>query len=498
MISKMENPPIEGGGGGAFIVEYTEYIRPHMESIVKAKFPEITKTNYFIFNGGIIEWCADYYLVSARVIVPKCNEIMTHSELPTMWWNAKAGDVECGKWNSFMDQGLIALMHIPTFRKPPTVVATHIIETMHSNEDPRLYRKADGKIYICTTTTHVRPCDALPQKERCAYMSEYEIHISERKTFEHNTFQILLKSGKTPLCMNILGQQQGVFPIMKNLSHWTYKGVDYLTDYSSSYSDYTIYVQTRDRCDATKVNNETQCFKNIAECFRIRYSQINRKGRLETLSLLNFNGTTPSVRVSDEIMDKYFPDLLTPLYCGVAHIRMQLHNIISGELLATTQRVLRSHGPGNLYSDVADFIDQTHERKQSGNLFEKPFPEVYVMMLYFFRPDVNENGNRGQILYTSDIFYPLAMSPSNKLVTRFALAFPVGLMFAGEEICISYGEGDVKLFMMIADLDTLGLHAVKCVDPTIRFKTLSLPSNRRATDITKRSADSLETTLFNV
>jgi hypothetical protein len=213
--------------------------------------------------------------------------------------------------------------------------------------------------------------------------------------------------------------------------------------------------------------------------------------KMKQLSLLNFNGTTPSVRVPNEMMARYFPDVNGPLFCGVAHLRMAIYDIVYGTIHETVQRYLRSKGENTLYSDMANFLKETFDRKESGNLYETRNPEAYVMMLYFFRGDVDEHGNRGNIVYTSDIFYPIPVAQGGNLVSRFVLTFPVGLMFNKTEIVISYGEGDVKFFMLLSNLETLGLHKVVCGQPTMRMKSILLPTNRKSTQLTDAHVEQL-------
>ena len=474
----------------SLIIEYTEYVRPFLDILVKRAFPELTKSNYFIFNGGIINCFGDYYLLTARVIVPTCNEFMNHAEIPTMW-GAVNGVRKCYGWHNILDQGMVLLLQIKSFKEPPVVINSRLMTTMHSNEDPRLYRKANGGIYMCTTTSY-RPCNLLPDKRACSYMTEYELTLSDRTTFNDNVFDIIFSENKTVVCRNIVESIDRNDIFVKNLSHWTLDGIDYYTDYSTAYAPYTIYAQNGETCNTVKVSNEETCFKTISKCFQLTYNVMKPDATFVKLNLLNFNGTTPSIRVPQSMIDAYFPNVNFPLFCGVAHIRMQTHPIVANGLFNATQEILIRGGTNTLYSDVANFLAQSHERKINDELYELPFPETYLMMLYFFRGTPDENGNIGRILYTSDIFYPMAVSPQGTVVTKYNLVFPVGLMFAGREIAISYGEGDIKLFVMLSNLETLGLNPTNCGNITMRLKNIPIQSiNRPSNFITTQKVSSL-------
>ena len=62
------------------------------------------------------------------------------------------------------------------------------------------------------------------------------------------------------------------------------------------------------------------------------------------------------------------------------------------------------------------------------------------------------------------------------LATRQALVFPTGMLFQGENIVITYGEGDVRARLMTCPTKDLGFHPLDENYPTnLQFRILELP-----------------------
>lgn len=466
----------------SYIIEYTDFIRNKFLEWIGINFNLKPEHGVYVFNGGILNYCLDYYIISARCIISKHYRYLQHSDLPTMWGATalKTRGKEGSDWTNEFDSTIVLLTYIPDFKAPPNILSYDVLPELGDfrGEDPRIYRRADGNIYLSVVAGH-NPCDlGAPNAKLCAYVSEYPLIVSHRYTTSGNVFLLKIhKEIRRKVCQSELSQSNEVLIFSKNLSNWVYRGVNYVTDFKPKY---TVYQQDETEVCIPLQVDENVFYKNLKKCFEFK---VNRyiNGDLLKIQLVDVAGTTPSIEINPEMKSKYFPGVNHPIYAGVAHIRIRFKYFLENDERFNFIVNYLSRKEGNLYSDIISLFRTSRERFKNGDIYAHD--DAYLMMMYFFNPDIDERGNRGNIEFISDIFYPLSRTIQTRQMSNFLLVFPTGLMMYGDEIVISYGEGDVFQRILVTNLETLGLRLskdysslqLKSIDAIILNKEAEIP-----------------------
>lgn len=439
-----------------YISDYTDTVRNVFLQVYRMKvaqgiLPPINPYGgVYVFNGGLIRCFLDYYIMGARCIISQYAPYLSHSELPTMWGESGVkiatltGINDGSNWNTFFDSSLVMLVKIVDFTLQPVILAADLIHNENRGEDPRIYKKSDCKYYLGVVSVH-HECDLGDKKGFCAYMSEFPITVN---TENSGSYSIKIETGKRKkICRDVLKDQE--LPLFsKNLSPWTYAGVDYITDFKPNYTVYRF--KHTETCRPLKVSDDV-FYKDFKKLYSFKTNTIHDNDFM-TLNLVDIAGTTPSIAVDKDVIEQYFPDYIGRLYCGVAHVRIKIRSFIEDRMYDYMINKLKGTGRK---LNIPDLYEHAKFKKDNGNAYLHD--DAYLMMLYFFDPDVDSDDNRGNIIYVSDIFYPNSFTIHNE-ASNFILVFPTGLVFNKDQIIISYGEGDVFQRVFVTKFSNFKFH----------------------------------------
>lgn len=471
------------------LYDYTEIFREHAIPLRIAKdFDEDNldklKKTLFIFNNGHLHYKDDLYLMSARVIIPADSAHMISAEIPAMWRPIKRGRFSYGgNWNNAYDYAVVFLIRLrKCYFHKPHVLAVNYIEmmqpgTLPGREDPRIYRKASGEIFVYTIGM-TSPCDVTkhPDKvKQCAYISEWPLYVEELvEVVGEVEEKFILNVGDLDTriipCRNVLENldDDGVW-YMKNWSPWSRDGRDFYSDF---YPQYTIYEQNAADGNCSKIKNNPlplSSLNKLKEYFTFQFNFGDSK------KLFSFTSTTPSIRINDSLRDAYFPNTKN-VYAGVAHIRSSTGTIVRDDEMYNAI-ILAMDREKEMYKSFSDLLKIIKQYFDDDKIYLHS--DFYMMCVYFFNPDT-EDGHKGTFLGISDVFLPMGYQHINVKGSdsRFALSFPVGFsMLDNDDFMISYGEGDVKARLMVTRFEEIGYHNMDDNLPlSIKFKILRLES----------------------
>ena len=418
-----------------------------------------------IFNNSIIHVIDNRFIMACRYHIPTSWKILNNSDLPVMW--RAIGSVKDG-WNSLESYVMILYVEFKNgMGNLPFVMKSERIENYPNaiNEDPRLCKHADGSFWIYYIVSQL-PCRIkLNNKgdigERCQFMVQQSLPnplIKKQYIVTRNIICAFDYIKDLPFDSNNRFFQ-------KNWSHWTYDNKEFWTDFYPVPKIYTadnVDVGGTGKCieeTGQHVGNFSQ-IKNLKKWFTINFNKtINPRDHKEyqttAVNLFHFSSTTPSIQVSEEIRSRYFSNYKV-VYAGVAHIRTGCKNVF------TNDEIFEAIGD-SFKNEMAFYGSFWKFYSELKNIYDKGFlylhADIYSMCIYFFDPSVDANGNRGNIIATSNIFNPLFTNQKTKRISsRFCLSFPTGLMINRETIFISYGEGDCKCRLISIPFTELTMH----------------------------------------
>lgn len=470
----------------SYILDYTEYIREQFAEWVKIRTGAIPSGGVYVFNGGIINVEKEYYIISARCIISKYSDFLLHSEIATMWGIGfkriiPTADSSAADWNNKFDSTMICLVRISNFNQPPVFLSSDILDTPDRGEDPRLYRRADGNIYLGVVTSK-RPCDLGIETEQCFYTSEYPVTISYTKENMIDKYEIKIsREQRRKVCLSYLQENKMIYT--KNISNWVYNNRDYVTDFKP---DYSVFLQPNPEVCHKLQTGKNPFYKFIKSCYNIKLNNYEN-GNLRTIQLIDFAGTTPSIEITPGIKSKYFGQIENKIYCGVAHVRIKIKEFVEDKNLYKSIISFLSQRKGTLNKNLVSMLKYNYERYTNSNI--NLHPDAYLMMLYFFNPEPDRKQNIGTITHVSHIFYPIPVAVGSGLPSGFMLAFPTGLMMENENIIISYGEGDVKERILVTNLDKIGLTLAKDYN-NISLSGITIPLINKQFEPTTQQASS--------
>lgn len=407
---------------------------------------KLLDVSYF-FNTGIVQYEAtNYYIIATRVIIPYFDAAnkMANADLPIMWGKTIIHDDRKIKhsWNGNLDYSQLFIVEKNRngfniiYTADPTLIVRRI--NQHASEDPRLYIKADGNYYINYTSMDTNcPYKIRKDKAKCVYLTEYKLNISEGSISVENSI---------PLCANIIFDEiatplMGDKAFMKNLSPWvSADGSDMLTDFLPTY---TIYKQKEDQCTAEQskyIPRNKDIYNSLIERYSFAVSRNNYAGKIK---LFNMAGTTPAITVTKQLQKNLRLKPHANLKIAVGHVRLNFAGrIIEEKEWMALRKVL----------DISPFFDSLKlflDKLVSYEDYLYFHNDIYCMILYIF------DGTNGNIIYSSDVFLPMAWQKEGIPQSKIPLAFPCGIALGGDDIIISYGEGDIKSRLITIDSDTI-------------------------------------------
>ena len=175
-----------------FIVDLTHFFKNYV--------PSEYKNAAYLFNNSIVNITDDFYVMAVRCHVPTSYKLIKHSDIPVMWGNVSGiGD----GWTSVDAYTLVFVVRFPgnDFTQLPVYHShTNIIPKYptHSYEDPRLYKKSDGNIYLYAVTLD-KPCANSQGAKNltCAYTTEWMISYdgTTLNVGDYNSRQIPCEKG---------------------------------------------------------------------------------------------------------------------------------------------------------------------------------------------------------------------------------------------------------------------------------------------------------------
>jgi predicted GH43/DUF377 family glycosyl hydrolase len=401
---------------GTKLIQYTKNyffakdLTPQLTSIPDPKwlpyeYKDITIDNVIKLNCSLVHISDDLYYLAYRTHTFKHSVLNNNGyKLPIMWGKTipeltsiSQEKYKTNDWGNAIGHIGIAKLNI-THNKIDVISDNIINDPSIKNynqqiEDPRLYKKSDGLIYISYgkyTDGAVRIHEGL---------------LSNLLNF-NNFGNIICDTIKFPL-----------YKTEKGWSHWTYKQRDYLI-----YQLYDVYFDSEcprikiDECDIHKKHlNDIIHFEYKNKiCQMDKYSSSAVQFFKYFYKLVTFSNGSPSIPIN------YNGQLL---YVSVGHNRIKATSIL------TNMANIKNDNKNKIINNQLSTSLKEYKKRLYKHI------DVYMMFIYMFNPET------GEIIYISNSFYP----PSNYSSKPFSLVYTSGLCRSESNYLISYGEGDVML-----------------------------------------------------
>ena len=440
----------------------------------------------YIFNNGICHYKHNYYFMCARCHIPLSANSMNHVDIPVMWGGGMWRGTKPGLmpikdgWGAISDYATVILVKVNSWLSTPPNIEVKSVqwvlpqENGLASEDPRLYRKNDGRIWVYTVD-YVKPCNIINfNGENCGYITEKPLLVD----LKQETFK--LGSPRKIVCPNTTVDKVGNSPdrTVKNWSPWTpssmNKKPNYWTDF---FPTYTIF----------KENGPTTCEESSNQPLPMTESnQLKQfyKFYLNTghsLSLFKFTTTTPSIPVpwplTPFLKESFIQNNMIPpnyIMAGVGHVKSGIGHLFFPENRPYLQAVLKAmYKEQQFYSSYITLIEQLAGMTDNDLLYWHR--DIYMMCIYYFEGG-EVNGHRGNILATSNVFLPMALNKDGTLSSRFSLVFPTGFLFEGSDVIITYGVGDTRARLLRCPIASLGFHRYdQNYSQNLQFNILKFP-----------------------
>ena len=271
-------------------------------------------------------------------------------------------------------------------------------------EDPRLYFKSDGQPYMLYNT--IIPDKILKNcKKQCVGM--YEIKIKPGYFLRNCKSKELYDTSRRVVCLNVLDKlalNKKGNAHFKNLtpSNEIKRNVDYYIDNFNNYK--IIYKQEKKEENFICKFDENMKLNNLNNI--VLPENLKDIFRKDIINNINTSLTSPEIRLEKDKEE----------FLGVAHVKVKfLYLLKNFEKLST---------------NLKKFIIILKERIK--NNF-KQHNDFYFMLIYL-------RNIQGNIISYSKPFIPQSEDFANNVL--YNVVFPCGLTRKGEDIIISYGEGD--------------------------------------------------------
>lgn len=484
---------------GAVSDEFNIYAK----DILSAKLSPIY-SNYYRFNNSMIQYTDNMFLCAYRAVIgTKKVEDKLYSynystgKYPEMWalYNSQIlgprkgllavvdgalTTIDNGSWQSktFVVVYMLKYENETFYLVPGSEKFLNIVYDDYPGiEDPRLYRKADGKIYLYymgyeltnpdnNTTlrdTISKEPNVCPNNDDCFFVAETSIDIRDnalgQTEYIINTVKYDPRDKNAPklFCLQsqldhkIVNKNRTGYKVFdKNYAPFVKDGHDYFGyTITKRYEIYKRFQDSTNNTEDCKQIADVPMLKIFDNLFNININVKNMNNQVinnqSTHVLHSISQNTPAIEYNDKE------------YIAVGHIRIS--NLV--DRIVNGNKIIEWIGSSSDYftdiisqnSSLAWFLKQQYEEYKKTKCFAHP--NTYFMFLYTFsRKDPTK------ILRISNCFIP------NYPNRKYTLCFAMSIGFIDRNnLFITFGEGDVycrnltipknAIDLMLKDVTTL-------------------------------------------